>query len=121
MGAQTSRLASRLIELPYNAVSALSAERPADEVEYKPLPQWAVEEVLLSSDLLPQILAPLQLEDGAARAVCLAWADGWRATSEGRRQLRKVSIEVPEELVWRPLPGDGGLATTSWRPAAPGR
>ena len=47
-------------------------------------PQWAVEEVLLSSDLVPLLLAPLQLNDGAAAAVCSQWLDGWKATSEGR-------------------------------------
>ena len=44
----------------------------------------AVEEVLLSSDLVPLLLAPLQLNDGAAAAVCSQWLEGWKATSEGR-------------------------------------
>ena len=35
----------------------------------------------LSSDLVPHLLAPLQLEDGAAAAVCSRWAEGWKATS----------------------------------------
>ena len=52
---------------------------------HMPLAQWAVEGVLLSSDLLPHLLAPLQLQDGAAAAVCSQWANGWKATSEGRR------------------------------------
>ena len=43
---------------------------------HKPLAQWAVEGVLLSSDLVPHLLAPLQLEDGAATAVCSRWAEG---------------------------------------------
>ena len=42
---------------------------------HKPLPQWAVEGVLLSSDLVPHLLAPLQLKDGAVAAVCSRWAD----------------------------------------------
>ena len=78
---------------------------------HKPLAQWAVEGVLLSSDLVPHLLAPLQLEDGAAAAVCSRWAEGWKATSEGRRRLRKVALDFPRELLDRPLdmaviPGD---------------
>ena len=66
---------------------------------HKPLAQWAVEGVLLSSDLVPHLLAPLQLEDGAAAAVCSRWAEGWKATSEGRRRLRKVAFDFPQELL----------------------
>ena len=59
----------------------------ADDIlaAHKPLPQWAVNGVLLGPDLLELVLAPLQLTDGAAAAVCSAWAAGWKATSEGRR------------------------------------
>jgi hypothetical protein len=46
-----------------------------------------VEGVLLLSDLVPHLLAPLQLEDGAAAAVCSLWLEDWKATSEGRRRL----------------------------------
>ena len=63
---------------------------------HKPLAQWAVEGVLLSSDLVPHLLAPLQLEDGAAAAVCSRWAEGWKATSEGRRRLTRVAFDFPE-------------------------
>jgi hypothetical protein len=35
---------------------------------HDPVPQWALEGVLLSSDLMPHVLAPLELEDGAAAA-----------------------------------------------------
>jgi len=69
---------------------------------HKPLAQWAVEGVLLSSDLVPHLLAPLQLEDGAAAAVCSRWAEGWKATSEGRRRLRKVALDFPQELLDTP-------------------
>ena len=61
--------------------------------------QWAVEGVLLSSDLLPHLLAPLQLQDGAAAAVCSRWADGWKATSEGRRRLTRVAFDFPQDLL----------------------
>ena len=59
----------------------------------------AVEGVLLSSDLVPLVLASLQLEDGAAAAVCSLWAEGWKATSEGRRRLTRVAFDFPPELL----------------------
>ena len=43
----------------------------------KLLVQRTVEEVLLSSDLVPHILAQLRAEDGAAAAVCSQWNDSW--------------------------------------------
>ena len=43
--------------------------------------------MLLSSDLTPLVLAHLQLEDGAAAAVCSLWSKGWKAISEGRPRL----------------------------------
>ena len=66
---------------------------------HKPLARWAVEGVLLSSDLAPHVLASLQLEDGAAAAVCSLWAEGWKATSEGRRRLTRVAFDFPPELL----------------------
>ena len=60
--------------------------------------QRAIEGVLLSSDLLPYVLAPLQLEDGAAAAVCSVWAGGWTATGEGRRRLVRVAFDLPQHL-----------------------
>ena len=83
---------------------------------HKPLAQWAVEGVLLSSDLVPHLLAPLQLEDGAAAAVCSRWVEGWKDTSEGRRRLREVALDFPLRIcsvnprsAWRLY-----LAATSW-------
>ena len=55
--------------------------------------------MLLSSDLLPHLLAPLQLQDGAAAAVCSQWANGWKATSEGRRRLTRVAFDFPQDLL----------------------
>ena len=55
--------------------------------------------MLLSSDLVPHLLAPLQLEDGAVAAVCSRWADSWKATSEGRRHLRQVACDFPQDLL----------------------
>ena len=58
--------------------------------------QKAIEGVLLSSDLLPYVLAPLQLEDSAAAAVCSVWACGWKGTGQGRRRLVRVAFDLPQ-------------------------
>ena len=73
--APSSRLAVRLATLPHDALAELAAQLCAESgvaaaqagavlAAHQPVPQWAVEGVLLSSDLLPHVLAPLELEDG---------------------------------------------------------
>jgi len=105
-----SRVAARLADLSHAQlleIAAAGCEASAEVMNradailaaHKPLAQWAVEGVLLSSDLVPHLLAPLQLEDGAAAAVCSRWAEGWKATSEGRRRLRKVALDFPQDLL----------------------
>ena len=105
-----SRLAMRLGELSHaqllqiavagcEASSEINNLADAFFATHKPLPQWAVEGVLLSNDLVPHILAPLKLEDGAAAAVCSSWADAWKATSEARRHLRRVAFDIPQDLL----------------------
>ena len=76
-----------------------------------PLAKRLVEGVLLSSDLTPLLLAPLQLEDGAAAAVCSLWAEGWKTTSEGRRRLTRVAFDFPADVLatfvsMAAIPGD---------------
>ena len=108
--APASRMAARLADLSHAQLVEIAAAgcEASTEVKnradallaaHKPLAQWAVEGVLLSSDLVPHLLAPLQLEDGAAAAVCSRWAEGWKATSEGRRRLRKVAFDFPQDLL----------------------
>ena len=108
--APASRMAARLADLSHAQLVEIAAAgceastevmKRADALlaAHKPLAQWAVEGVLLSSDLVPHLLAPLRLEDGAAAAVCSRWADGWKATSEGRRRLRKVAFDFPQYLL----------------------
>ena len=103
-----SRMAARLADLPRSQLLEIAAAGCEASIEvknradailaaHKPLAQRAVEGVLLSSDLLPHLLAPLQLEDRAAAAVCSRWAEGWKATEEGRRRLRKVAFDFPHE------------------------
>ena len=105
-----SRLAARLGKLSHAqllelAVAGCEASpevtNRADAVlaAHKPLAQWAVEGVLLSSDLLPHVLGPLQLQDGAAAAVCSLWANSFKATSEGRRRLTRVAFDFPHDLL----------------------
>ena len=129
--APSSRLAVRLAQLPHDALvqlfthealaeftaqlcadnSAVAAQAEAVLAAHRPVPQWAVEGVLLSSDLVPHLLAPLELEDGAAAAACSAWAAGWRGTNEPRRRLRQAPLEWPVDLVvdfmhMATIPGD---------------
>ena len=105
-----SRIALRLADLSHAQLLEIAAagceastevRNRADAIlaAHKPLAQWAVEGVLLSSDLLPHLLAPLQLQDGAAAAVCSQWADSWKATSEGRRRLTRVAFDFPQDLL----------------------
>ena len=117
--APSSRLAVRLATLPHDALvqlfshealAELAAQACADSpavaaraeavlAAHQPVPQWAVEGVLLSSDLVPHVLAPLEQEDGAVAAACSAWAAGWRATADGRRRLKQVPFSFPQELL----------------------
>ena len=96
--APASRVAARLADLSHAQLleiatagceASTEVKNRADAIlaAHKPLAQWAVEGVLLSSDLGPHLLAPLRLEDDAAAAVCSRWGEGWKATSEGRRRL----------------------------------
>jgi hypothetical protein len=101
----------RFARLPHDALAELAAQLCAEGgaaaaaqaeavlAAHQPVPQWAVEGVLLSSDLVPHVLAPLESEDGAAAAACSAWAAGWRATAEGRRRLKQVPFSFPQELL----------------------
>jgi hypothetical protein len=104
-----SRLSLRLGQLPHDVLAELAAqlcsESPALQAAaeecmaaHNPLPHWAVDRVLLSADLTPHILGPLEAEDGAAAAVCTQWLAGWKATNEPRRQLKQVPLDFPEEI-----------------------
>ena len=105
------RISARLARLPHAALLELttrlcltsaSAWRDADRflAEHDPLPPWAVSDVLLSDDLVPDLMAPLALEQRAALAVCTAWRRGWRDTAAGRRQLRTATLlPQPESQV----------------------
>ena len=101
MTTPTSRYAARLAALPHDALLALAAMgceqsaaiRTAAEASlavHAPFPQWACDEVLLSADLLPQLLGWFELEHHSVKGVCKAWRGVWAATLEGRRWLRPV-------------------------------
>ena len=76
-----SSLAARLGQLPHDVLAELAARLCSDSpalqataekcmAAHKPLSHELVERALLSPDLLPCILGPLETEDGAAAAVC---------------------------------------------------
>ena len=108
----SSRLAARLGQLPHTVLAELAAqmcsERQALQAAAEecmaansPLPLEMVERVLLSPDLVPSILGPLEAEDGAAAVVCKQWLVGWKATNEPpwpRRRLKLVPLDLPEEI-----------------------
>jgi len=106
----SSRLAARLGQLPQGVLANLAAQLCSDSpalqaaaeecmAAHNPLPHEMVERVLLSPDLVPHILGPLEAEDGAAAAVCSLWLDGWKATNEPRRRLKQVPLDLPEQFV----------------------
>ena len=103
------RLSLRLGQLPHDVLAELAAklcsESPALQATadkciaaHNPLPPWAVERVLLSPDLMPHILGPLEAEDWAAAAVCSQWLAGWKATNEPRRRLKQVPLDFPKDV-----------------------
>ena len=106
----SSRLSLRLGQLPHAVLAELAAvlcsdspslQATAEEcmAAHNPLPQEMVERVLLSPDLVPSILGPLETGDGAAAAVCSQWLAGWNATNEPRRRLKKVPLDFPAEAL----------------------
>ena len=99
----SSRLSLRLGQLPHDVLADLAARLCSDSpalqaiaeecmAAHKPLSHELVERVLLSPDLVPFILGPLEAKDGAAAAVCSQWLVGWKATNETpwRRRLKQV-------------------------------
>ena len=106
----SSRLSLRLAQIPHDALAELAAqlcsESPALQAiaeecmaAHGPLPLDMVEHVLLSPDLAPSILGPLETEDGAAAAVCKQWLAGWNATNEPRRRLKQMPLDFPAEAL----------------------
>ena len=106
----SDRLSLRLGQLPHDVLAELAAQLCSDSLAlqataeecmaaHNPLPHEMVERVLLSPDLVPHILGPLEAEDGAAAAVCSQWLAGWKATNEPRRRLKQVPLDFPKELV----------------------
>ena len=107
----SNRLSLRLGQLPHGVLAELAARLCSDSpalqaaaeecmAAHNPLPHKMVERVLLSPDLVPHILEPLEAEDEAAAAVCSLWLDGWKATNEApwRRRLKQVPFDFPEEI-----------------------
>ena len=99
--APSSALAARLSVVPHNQLAELTARLChgsadalglANAALSEHVPAWAVEDVLLSPDLLPRIFSTLELEDGVAAAVCSTWCQTWIQTDEQRRGLRLAEL-----------------------------
>ena len=73
-----------------------AADRAA--AQHDPVPQWAVDGVLTSPDVLVPILESLELRHGAAGCVCHAWAQVWQAMPLTTR--RAVGLK-PKMHTWR--------------------
>ena len=63
-----------------------------------PVPQWAADAVLGSSDLAPSLFVHLGYKDGAAAAVCAQWRDCWKASWKLRRTLHRRPTVVPQQF-----------------------
>ena len=97
------RLSARLGQLPHSVLAELAARLCSESAAlqaaeacmaaHNPLQHEMVERVLLSRDLVPYILGPLETADGAAAAVCSQWLTGWKATNEPRRRLKQVPFD----------------------------
>ena len=103
LGARLARLllhnvAAQLGQLLHNVAAQLCSALQATAkcmATHTPLSHEMVECVLLSPDLVPHILGPLEAEDAAAAAVCSQWLAGWKATN-GSRPMKHVPIDFSE-------------------------
>ena len=101
----SSRLTARLERLSHEALLELWGRTcllaPQDCVRatdhalalHNPLPSWAVDGALLSSDLAPRMMGALEWNDGAAAVACKAWRDAWEATRTLRRKLHPAPLK----------------------------
>ena len=88
---------AQLLDLAAAQAGATAAGRrlaDAHLAEHAPLPEWAVSNVLLSSDLLPHVMRTLGAEDLAAMRVCKGWRACWLATLVPRRILHPAGPPV---------------------------
>ena len=86
-----------LIELAAALCRAHAAEADALLAKHSPFPAWA-RGALLSDDLLPGVVAPLEAKHGAAAATCRALKAAWDATDATRRGLRPAAEQPPPHL-----------------------
>ena len=108
------RLPSRLAVLSHAELVALAltlAQAQAPEGvrtidEYaaaqRPLPQWALSGVLLSSDVMPHILCTVPINEHRVKAVCRVWRRVWADTLARRHfELRLSAKQPPYRLLYR--------------------
>ena len=106
------RLGVRLASLPRDVLIELctttctagveSSQRAAEIAlaKYCLVPAWAVEEVLLSADILPHVMVSMTFREDAAAAVCKTWRAAWLATSSNRRilHLHRAELNINDAL-----------------------
>ena len=100
MAPSVSRFSARLASLPFEAVLEIAARgceegaatrRFADELcaRHQPTAE-CIDQVLLSPELLPLVMAALDGRAAAAAAVCSTWRRVWDATRVERRILHEA-------------------------------
>ena len=78
-----------------------------------PLPEWAVNSVLVSTDLIPYLFASLEMQDWAAACVCKAWRPGlgrhYRAAPRTTRRAALGKLDCVQQD-WAAHPSGEWLA-----------
>lgn len=94
------------------AVSCGQSKEAMAEANGMLVPRWAVDEILLSPDLLACIMASLSLDDGAVAAVSKVWAESWANLLALRRLIfrsRPSRLQIPELVFGLTTMPDGTL------------
>ena len=104
---------ARLIELAAAGMRASPQVRAlGDELmaQHRPVPAWAVNEVLVSADLVGFLMASLSLRECHAMAVCKTWKHAWQERPRPKLvHVRDYVTTVPYDDRGAALPGRGLL------------
>ena len=94
------------------AVSCGQSKEAMAEANSMLVPRWAVDEILLSPDLLACIMEPLSLDDGTVAAVSKVWAESWANLLALRRLVfrsRPSRLQISEPVFGLTTMPDGTL------------
>lgn len=124
----TERFEARLAALSWEELLELAAQQccaspvarsVCDELlaAREPLPQWAVENVLLEAPLLARIVGFLGAEDGAVASVCTRWSHARSADLAERRIIHPIrtlssahlKLDKPIDVIALPNKDTGGV------------